>query len=91
MEESSKLEVLTLIHDQVAKYVKQLDDLMRGLEPEEAVILVDQARHLLTVATFLRDATLDLLETAGAPVDSDPIVDGIGGVPGNGPEPIDAG
>lgn len=84
-------EILTRIHDQVADYVKQLDDLMRGLEPDEAALLVDPARHLLTVATFLRDATLDLLEVAGSPVDSDAAAVGSDAIPGIGSEPIDAG
>ena len=88
MAERSRDEVLTRIHDQVAEYVKQLDDLMRGLEPEEAATLVDPARHLLTVVTFLRDATLDLLEAAGSPEEADSIgLDPITN-PGDGPEPI---
>ncbi len=90
MVEPSREQVLIRIHDQVADYVKQLDDLMRGLDPEEAASLVGQARHLLTVATFLRDATLDLLETAGSPVDEDAMDAGPGEPPAHRPEPIDA-
>lgn len=91
MAESKRAEVLTQIHDQVAEYVKQLDDLMRGLDPDEAAILADPARHLLTVATFLRDATLDLLEAAGAPVEAEPSLPGSATDDGDGPEPIEAG
>ncbi len=91
MAEPRRDEVLTRIHDQVAEYVKQLDDLMRALGPEEAATLVDPARHLLTVATFLRDATLDLLEAAGSPVDPDAAELGTEMPHGDGPEPIDAG
>jgi hypothetical protein len=91
MAEPSRDEVLTHIHDQVAGYVKQLDDLMRDLEPADAAMLVDRARHLLTVVTFLRDATLDLLEAGGSPVDSDAADAGTEANHGNGPEPIDAG
>jgi len=53
------------IHDHVAVYVKQLDDFMRDLSPDQARELATDARRLLTVATFLRDATVDLLESAG--------------------------
>ncbi|MDB5074154.1 MAG: hypothetical protein JWO42_333 [Chloroflexi bacterium] len=59
------------IHDQVAVFVKQLDDLMRDLTPELAQPLAGEAQRLLTVATFLRDATIDLLDTAGVPVDTE--------------------
>jgi hypothetical protein len=63
--------ILRHIHDEVAVFVKQLDDLMRGLTQEQAAALVDEARHLLTVVTFLRDATIDLLETAGTQTSAD--------------------
>jgi hypothetical protein len=91
MAEQRRDEVLMRIHDQVAEYVKQLDDLMRDLEPEEAATLVDPARHLLTVVTFLRDATLDLLEAAGLPEEADSVGPGPIANPGDGPEPIDIG
>jgi hypothetical protein len=63
-------EMLMRIHDQVGAYVKQLDDLMRGLSPDQARELVNEAQHLLTVATFLRDATVDLLDSAGMDVEA---------------------
>lgn len=91
MVEPSRVDVLSHMHDQVAEYVKQLDDLMRGLEPADAAMLVDRARHLLTVVTFLRDATLDLLESAGSPIEEGEIDSGPVKEHGNGPEPIDAG
>jgi hypothetical protein len=76
--EPGQEQILKQMHDQVAVYVKQLDDLMRELTEEQAVTLVDDAQHLLTVVTFLRDATVDLLEAAGlragtdeAPLDAD--------------------
>jgi hypothetical protein len=69
--EDGKEQVVAQIHDQVAVFVKQLDDLMRDLTPEQAKSLAGDAQHLLTVATFLRDATIDLLDAAGVPVDAD--------------------
>jgi hypothetical protein len=63
--------VVRQIHDQVAVFVKELDDLMRDLTADQAQPLAGEAKRLLTVATFLRDATIDLLDTAGVPVDTE--------------------
>jgi hypothetical protein len=69
--EPSQEQVLRRIHDDVAVFVKQLDDLSRGLTQEQAMALVEESKHLLTVVTFLRDATIDLLESAGLPAEPD--------------------
>jgi hypothetical protein len=68
--EPSNSEMLMQIHDQVAVYVKQLDAFTRGLSTDQALELANEARHLFTVVTFLRDATVDLLESAGVDVDA---------------------
>ena len=82
MTEDSRQQALRHMHDEVASFVKHLDELTRDLTPDQAAGLTDEARHLLTVVTFLRDATVDLLETGGLPE--------VNAGKAAGPEPIDA-